>query len=656
MVALALVLLIIAPSIVLATYPANSTCQDSWLFVDIHNRLTDGKPDFYQYGLFMGVGTPSQNMSLWPSLSHNESRLASYRFCEGSTVPDCLESTHARFESTGSSSWQNRPQNGTPGALSSTTNITYGTDDLHIYSHFFESSPASKTTLNNQPISYLSNYRSKVNPFFSSSALGLGPSSYTLSSLVAAGRVSRRVIGMYLGTAYARAGGDRNGSIVFGGYDAGQIDGPAHEYQRVAVPAPGFSSLRVRVKQVALVTSDGSSIPLVTDDGFDGYLSTEQYAVEFPGPVTQALATAMRAAPANNAENTLRASEHFVGNLTIALDDGYQITYPSDWLTNTSNLTPISASTMNSSNTVGKPLVLGAAFLHHLYLTIDYESNTFSLAKAKMYNNYIQPTSLCSNTVPAPAPPPAISKFAKAGLAGAILGGVVGLFGISFMVFWVLRRNLQARASRKSIDETEKGFRGSSAPRKSSLRNKSRTVFARGNRKPKLTHSVSFLTPQKPSFESSSVASSDKSETAVTIPIEMTIIRRPTCALQIPIPTPSRSTFDAGRTPRNPTFVSVPTPTTSHALLNPQEQYSYIADDDNSDIPQQYLLSHPTTVPAFKKQKPILRIDTKAVRRGDRKPARLPIRVAIRDGNAGQTRETKRDSVDRWAKRLTRQR
>lgn len=434
-----------------------------------------------------------------------------------------------------------------------------------------------------------------------------------MSTLVAAGRVTRRVVGMYLGTGYARAGGDRNGSVVFGGDDAGQIDGPAHEYRQVTVPAPGYSSLRLRVKQVTLVAADGRPIPLATDTGFDGYLSTDQYAVEFPAPVTQALATAIGAVPARNTDDTLRAIRPFIGNLTVTLDDGYQITYPSEWITNTSNLTHISAVPMNSSSSIDRPLVLGAAFLHHLYLTIDYDSNSFFLAKAKIYNNYIQPASLCSNTIPVAASLPATSKLIRSGLAGAVLGGVVGLLGVSFMIFWMSRKNLQARALRKRVDEMDRGVRTHPlAAKKSSLRRKSRTKLFFCNKTGKTTRGVSFLTPQKPSFESSSTAS-----TGNTAFLRGSRLRAP----EISAPAASCSMANAGRAPRNTKFAFEPTPTVSHALLHPHEKYSYIADDDISDIPQQ------------QKQKPVLHVDTKAIRRGDCRPTHFPVQIASYDGD-----------------------
>jgi hypothetical protein len=75
---------------------AADDCTITPIYVDYHNRLVDGGLN-YQYGLFMGVGTQSQNQSLWPSLSNNETYLSSTSYCDDSTWSKCINETHGYF-------------------------------------------------------------------------------------------------------------------------------------------------------------------------------------------------------------------------------------------------------------------------------------------------------------------------------------------------------------------------------------------------------------------------------------------------------------------------------------------------------------------------------------------------------------------------------
>lgn len=39
------------------------------------------------------MGTPAQNLSLWPSLTQNETSVASDQFCEHSKLENCRDNT-----------------------------------------------------------------------------------------------------------------------------------------------------------------------------------------------------------------------------------------------------------------------------------------------------------------------------------------------------------------------------------------------------------------------------------------------------------------------------------------------------------------------------------------------------------------------------------
>ena len=67
------------------------------IYIDFHDRNVNNSETQIQYGLFVGVGTPSQNQSLWPSLMHNETTFSSPALCDTSNNPTCLEQTHGTY-------------------------------------------------------------------------------------------------------------------------------------------------------------------------------------------------------------------------------------------------------------------------------------------------------------------------------------------------------------------------------------------------------------------------------------------------------------------------------------------------------------------------------------------------------------------------------
>ena len=88
--------LIAALSLVQVVFAFN--CSIPPIYVDIHKRAVHNS-DLFQYGLFVGLGTASQNFSMWPSLVHNETSFASIDFCTDSSPSNCQNNTHGMFQS-----------------------------------------------------------------------------------------------------------------------------------------------------------------------------------------------------------------------------------------------------------------------------------------------------------------------------------------------------------------------------------------------------------------------------------------------------------------------------------------------------------------------------------------------------------------------------
>ena len=345
--------------------------------------------------------------------------------------------------------WKALPQYHTSDTDNDTAvSVEHGEDTMYLYTHYFETDPATATTCHDFPASILSNSTSPDPSFFGPAGLvGLGQLSTNLDQLTANNATSSRSLGLYLGAGYDRAGGVVNGSITYGGYDSGRFVDPVHNYTLApTVKTPTQSPLQVHVSQITLDFPDlgGGSLNLINDTGFDADITTSQYPLSLPQSVTEAFASALHATPANNADDTLRLTQPFAGNMTITLSDGFQVSFPHDWVSNVSSTTPIAAT--GSSDTY----TLGAAFLQYVYLVVNYDSNpaAFHLARAVPKNAYVMPRPLCPNAAPVAWQPPHLDAFTRAGLVGAAVGGVVGGSALTILV-WVLVQTFLRRRERK---------------------------------------------------------------------------------------------------------------------------------------------------------------------------------------------------------------
>lgn len=96
----------LAVSMLLAQSVTAFNCSIPPIYVDIHKRAVH-ESDVFEYGSFIGVGTPAQNHSLWPSFSKNETSFASHAYCyqNNDTLPNCDTSTGGFFNSNDSTTY-----------------------------------------------------------------------------------------------------------------------------------------------------------------------------------------------------------------------------------------------------------------------------------------------------------------------------------------------------------------------------------------------------------------------------------------------------------------------------------------------------------------------------------------------------------------------
>ena len=442
-----------------------ANCSVGPVFVDIHSRETDDNFNF-QYGLFIGVGTPSQNQSLWPSLGHNESTFSDDAYCNTSPFAQCSNQTHGFYTPLASQTFQNDTDlKSLDNDSDIASNVDYtGTDDLNLYTHYFDPSPPNMTVLANYPVTVLTGDTESTSPWFSGSGrFGIGPSSTALQALYDMGLIASRSFGLYLGAAYPRAGGQVNGSLVLGGYDSGRFQEPLYEYTQSAMDGgvQGSTPFKVSVATVTLTTGSHDTSTDINDTPFDAYLTTSQHGLSLPQSAVQRFIDLTHATtPTTNifGDDSLALPSDFAGSLTITLSSGLNVTIPPAVLRNASNLSPIISA---SNSSTASPPLLGSVFLSYVYLFAQFDSDppSFSLAHALQSGTFVVTEPLCPSTVPTVYHQAPISTFASSGLIGAVLGGVIGGVGITFAVWFCLRRHFVRKERRENGFKSEESVK-----------------------------------------------------------------------------------------------------------------------------------------------------------------------------------------------------
>ena len=301
--------------------------------------------------------------------------------------------------------------------------------------------------------------------------LGLGPTSTLLTHLYDQGHISSRAFSLYIGTGSPKIGGDINGSLVLGGYDAARFEG---EVWNFTLQNPKTAPFTVNVEELILedpiqpgknvsllegASGGGSDDTAGSQKGFDAQLSTDAYPLTLPPAIFERFASLTKAK--SDADGALTLPASFSSTLTLVLSNGLRVTLPPEILRN--NVTghaAVSNNTYPSSSTA----TLGTALLTQLYLTVNYDDNTFHLAHAVQNAPFILPRTSCPKIAPIAYVKPKVSAFMKGGLVGAIVGGVIGgsailtLLGALIVGRWRQRKERERAASNKAFElEMEEG-------------------------------------------------------------------------------------------------------------------------------------------------------------------------------------------------------
>ncbi|KAI9740588.1 MAG: hypothetical protein M1834_005169 [Cirrosporium novae-zelandiae] len=463
---LAVIMSLVAIFLILSGSALAFNCSIKPIYIDAHYREVHGT-EIFEYGNFIGVGTPSQNQSSWASLSRNETSVADINFCQHSNLTDCAISTNGFYEMNRSSSWTKDKTYRSQDLQSpfASSDIVHGFDGLDLFTHFFQTSPAKSTRITDMPIEVILGGSAEPG------IVGLGPNSTLLTRIFDMGLSASHAYSFYVGTGFKRATGDINGSITFGGFDSGRFIEPVHNFTLNHSLASG---LGVTVSDIILDDPSGSihNLSLLGDlsDGmgemsFDAEITTDQYPMSLPYEVTQAFINALGAVPSDNIDGSLRVTKPFNGTMNITLSHGFRnmtrpltISLPSQVVSNISGISPIAQRQKDDKSS----FVLGASYLSEVYLMVNYDDDTFHLAQVDQEAPYIIPKTWCPHTVPKAYVLPN-HTFATRGLIGAVLGGVIGgtaLLTLIAMIFITRRRVKQYRARTNSINKGKSKFKG----------------------------------------------------------------------------------------------------------------------------------------------------------------------------------------------------
>jgi len=284
------------------------------------------------------------------------------------------------------------------------------------------------------------------------SSLALGPNSTVMEGLANASAISgeRAEIGLCYGSRSEL--NSSNGTLVFGGYDAGCVKDAFVEYDLFAVNTSEPCPLQVRMTHVVLTYQNGSKYSITDDEQgtVAACIDPIQNAFTFSRAMYYRWANLTHhpntaptdgSPPYTDQTYPLEAVE-FMQDLTIELEGGYNVTIPHYELVSHErgsnaqgaydviNSTRIMAA-VSLQNTLQLP-VLGGVFLSQTYLRVDYNRQKFQLAHAvtdrKRTKNIV-------STCPAPSPPPPKQGLSSGAIAGIVIGPVVAVVAVG--VLWV---------------------------------------------------------------------------------------------------------------------------------------------------------------------------------------------------------------------------
>ncbi|MCJ1286682.1 hypothetical protein MMC26_006028 [Xylographa opegraphella] len=398
--------------------------------------------------------------------------------CSSDTTAQCIQQHGGGFDKSSSSTWSQLSTYIASESVISTTGDEYGSDTLVF----------AGQNLSTYPIGLpLKENGLGLNDVFDN-ALGLGSNSTFLTALSNVGLIASRSFSIFWGLTGTT--GNTDGSLIVGGLDSAKMSGSGLTgpiSPQNSDPVSSWTNncgtgLFVTVKDISLNFPNGST-PSILGGNFTQGLSM-CIDPAYPGitlpPNTNSIINEMLGTPIQHigadeaGDNNIPfynsdiylASDVYQGDLTFTFESGLQIAVTNDqlvvpvWEINKNGIAVQNNDTLRRVliNPLGWPIIndqpiLGQTFLTAAYLSVNYDSNEFTIANVNVTESSnivaIGPSGTCI-----PQPPMSITpsgsnttitsdsstSIAPGAIAGIVIGTVVILAILAIGLLFFLRR------------------------------------------------------------------------------------------------------------------------------------------------------------------------------------------------------------------------
>ncbi|KAI9669925.1 MAG: hypothetical protein M1831_006961 [Alyxoria varia] len=326
-------------------------------------------------------------------------------------------------------------------------------------------------------------------------ALGMGVKSSLLDALVSQGYIDSRTFSMYWGRPGAASAAQRDGHVVFGGYDQGKIRGKNFTTTLSAVSAACPTGMIVSISDLTLGFPNGSRSDLASSvSGKMDVCMMPNWPVAIDLPwdpyyksfedLTRSKTIGRSYGPNYNGM-LYEPSDVYGGDLTLTLTSGptvkilnNQLVVPNTFINRTDGHIATSANTsevlinsLSSLSTQDMPKV-GGPFLSGSYLHVDHDNNEFTLweaaavaaEKPSTEEDLVPVGPSCGRKASSPssdADSSALedtspeSGLSSGAIAGTVIGVIVGVAGVAALVVFLWRRKRRAQNSAGKHSESD---------------------------------------------------------------------------------------------------------------------------------------------------------------------------------------------------------
>ena len=419
---------------------------------------------------------------------------SSATFCTGTTVAACLTLRGGLYDSNASSTSSQSPTNvyaagGDPSDTQPTlmTHIWYNafvTDDLIVGNNSLADFPIGMPGF------------AIFDPYVTQDQFGLGWNSTLLNALLTAKKIASRSYSWWWGLNGASQSAQMDGQIVFGGYDSAKVQGQNYTQPLLKPWLNCPSGMSVIISDMELNFPNGTSTSIM--DSPDAITTCIQ--PEYP-----IIATLPWKPYYNNFEtftgtqNVGRALGEgiafygmiyptdtvYQGDLTITLSNGFSARFPNDLLVVPQTTVQSDGSIQTNSSfdevmlnpTLGVNdndfSILGRYFFQAAYLTVDFDSQTFTLSQAVATSDtkltalggecstpYVNVPAGANATHTATSPSHSASKEVRrpggvstGDIVGAVVGSAFGaalLAALAVMFYMRRRRRIEGAVGQES--------------------------------------------------------------------------------------------------------------------------------------------------------------------------------------------------------------